>query len=104
MMKQKKTKTKLSLLDTKHLSLTQINSYIKRSKEIKLALQTQKWEPTCQKKHVLSVFFEHSTRTRVSFELAINHLGAKPILFDAALSSTKKGETLEDMILKFAIS
>ncbi len=98
MTQQSKTKPIVSLLDAKSLALNQIKAYIKRSYDIKTALQTQSWEATCKGKHVLSVFFEHSTRTRVSFELAIHQLGAKPILFDVALSSTKKGETLEDMM------
>jgi aspartate carbamoyltransferase catalytic subunit len=48
---------------------------------------------------VASLFFEPSTRTRLSFETAIQNLGGKVIGFaDAAVSSTKKGETLSDTI------
>lgn len=49
---------------------------------------------------VATLFFEPSTRTRLSFESAASRLGAKVIGFtDAATSSVKKGETLKDTIL-----
>ena len=48
---------------------------------------------------VASLFFEPSTRTRLSFETAINRLGGRIIGFaDPESSSTKKGETLHDTI------
>ncbi len=50
-------------------------------------------------KIVASLFFEPSTRTRLSFETAIQNLGAGVIGFaDAKVSSVKKGETLSDTI------
>lgn len=50
-------------------------------------------------KVVATLFFEPSTRTRLSFESAANRMGAKVIGFsDAANSSTSKGETLTDTI------
>ena len=49
---------------------------------------------------VATLFFEPSTRTRLSFESAASYLGAKVIGFtDAASSSVKKGESLNDTIL-----
>ncbi|HPE55419.1 MAG TPA: aspartate carbamoyltransferase [Bacteroidales bacterium] len=49
---------------------------------------------------VATLFFEPSTRTRLSFESAANQLGARVIGFaDASTSSVKKGETLKDTIL-----
>ncbi len=49
---------------------------------------------------VATLFFEPSTRTRLSFESAASYLGAKVIGFtDAASSSVQKGETLNDTIL-----
>jgi len=49
---------------------------------------------------VATLFFEPSTRTRLSFESAVNRLGGRIIGFtDAASSSVKKGESLKDTIL-----
>lgn len=48
---------------------------------------------------VATVFFEPSTRTRLSFEMAAHHLGAHVMSFDAAKSSTAKGESFKDTIL-----
>lgn len=54
-------------------------------------------------KIVATLFFEPSTRTRLSFETAANRLGAKVIGFtDAKASSVSKGETLKDTILMVA--
>lgn len=50
-------------------------------------------------KVVATLFFEPSTRTRLSFETAVNRLGGRVIGFsDAATSSSSKGETLKDTI------
>ena len=51
-------------------------------------------------KVVATLFFEPSTRTRLSFETAVNRLGGKVIGFqDASTTSSSKGETLKDTIL-----
>lgn len=47
---------------------------------------------------VVNLFFEPSTRTRTSFELAARRLGALVVNFDLAGSSTSKGESLEDTL------
>lgn len=47
---------------------------------------------------IVNLFFETSTRTRTSFELAARRLGATVINFDIASSSTSKGESLEDTL------
>lgn len=52
--------------------------------------------PTLQGKTVVNLFFESSTRTRISFELAERRLSADVINFSADSSSVKKGETLKD--------
>ena len=50
-------------------------------------------------KVVATLFFEPSTRTRLSFETAVNRLGGRVIGFsDASTSSSAKGETLKDTI------
>lgn len=50
-------------------------------------------------KTVYNLFYEPSTRTRVSFELAAKNLGGRVINIDVALSSVKKGESLKDTVL-----
>lgn len=47
-------------------------------------------------KIIITLFFENSTRTRSSFEIAASRLGAEMIHLDVTKSSTKKGETLVD--------
>ncbi|HEY0231711.1 MAG TPA: aspartate carbamoyltransferase catalytic subunit [Dokdonella sp.] len=54
--------------------------------------------PLLQGRTVVNLFFEPSTRTRTSFELAARRLGAVVVNFDIASSSTSKGETLEDTL------
>jgi len=49
-----------------------------------------------QDKLIITLFFENSTRTRSSFEIAAKRLGAEIVHLDVAKSSTKKGETLVD--------
>jgi len=56
-----------------------------------------------QNKVIATLFFEPSTRTRLSFESAISRLGGKYIGFtDAASSSVKKGESVKDTIMTVA--
>jgi len=52
--------------------------------------------PTLQGKTVVNLFFENSTRTRISFELAEKRLSADAVNFSASSSSVSKGETLKD--------
>jgi aspartate carbamoyltransferase catalytic subunit len=52
--------------------------------------------PTLQGKTIVNLFFENSTRTRVSFELAARRLSADVTSFQASSSSVSKGETLKD--------
>ena len=47
-------------------------------------------------KLIITIFFENSTRTRSSFEVAAKRLGAQVVNLDVTKSSTKKGETLYD--------
>ena len=54
--------------------------------------------PTLRGRTVVNLFFEPSTRTRTSFELAAVRLSADVINFDVGQSSTKKGETLIDTL------
>ena len=52
--------------------------------------------PLLQDKIIVTLFFENSTRTRSSFEIAAKRLGAQMVHLDVAKSSTAKGETLTD--------
>jgi aspartate carbamoyltransferase catalytic subunit len=52
--------------------------------------------PPLQGKTVVNLFFESSTRTRISFELAERRLSADVVSFATAASSVSKGETLKD--------
>ena len=54
--------------------------------------------PTLRDKTVVNLFYENSTRTRLSFELAQKRMGADVVNFSASTSSTKKGESLKDTI------
>ncbi|UCG39489.1 MAG: aspartate carbamoyltransferase catalytic subunit [bacterium] len=54
--------------------------------------------PTLRGKTVVNLFFEPSTRTRTSFEIAAKRLSADAVNFTASASSTVKGETLIDTV------
>lgn len=54
--------------------------------------------PTLQGKTIVNLFYESSTRTRISFELAEKRLSADTINFSVSGSSVSKGETLKDTI------
>ena len=54
--------------------------------------------PTLRDTTIVNLFFENSTRTRISFELAEKRLGADVVNFSASGSSVSKGETLIDTV------
>ena len=62
----------------------------------KLLRQNIKKLPHLQGKSVTTLFYENSTRTRCSFELAAKYMGAHVVNISAESSSVKKGETLVD--------
>ncbi|MEA3353729.1 MAG: aspartate carbamoyltransferase catalytic subunit [Campylobacterota bacterium] len=53
-------------------------------------------------KLIVTLFFENSTRTRSSFEIAAKRLGADVVNLEVNTSSTKKGETVEDTVANLA--
>jgi len=55
-----------------------------------------RFERILQNKIIITLFFENSTRTKSSFEIAAKRLGAEIVHLDVSKSSTKKGETLVD--------
>ncbi|MBR4140663.1 MAG: aspartate carbamoyltransferase, partial [Campylobacter sp.] len=87
------------LLSMQDLSKEDIFSFIELAKEFKaLNRSPVKKTDSLRGKTVINAFFENSTRTRISFEIAAKRLGADAINFSAGSSSTKKGETLIDTI------
>lgn len=87
----------------KNKSLVSINDYSKEEilqiLDLAAEFEANPNQPLLKDKVVASLFFEPSTRTRLSFETAINRLGARVIGFsDSSSSSTSKGETLKDTI------
>ena len=61
--------------------------------------EKKSWQNLLSEKLVATLFFEPSTRTRLSFETAVQRLGGRVVGFaDASCSSVSKGETLKDTI------
>jgi len=83
---------KKHLTNTKDLSKNEIISLFKRA-EIFL---DEKKRDILNSKLIINIFFENSTRTRSSFEIAAKRLGADVVNLDVSRSSTSKGETLYD--------
>lgn len=54
--------------------------------------------PTLRDKTIVNLFYENSTRTRISFEMAQKRMGADVVNFSSSASSVSKGETLKDTI------
>lgn len=73
---------------------------ILRIMELATDFEANPQQPILQDKVIASLFFEPSTRTRLSFESAMNRLGARVIGFsDAGNTSVTKGETFHDTIM-----
>jgi aspartate carbamoyltransferase catalytic subunit len=87
------------LLGIKDLDAESIDLIVKTAKEFKEVLNRPiKKVPSLRDVTIANVFFENSTRTRLSFELAEKRLSADTINFSASSSSVKKGETLLDTV------
>jgi aspartate carbamoyltransferase catalytic subunit len=85
------------LLTVEELSLAEIEQIHATATAFKKILKTSaKKVPALQGKTIVNLFLEPSTRTRLAFEMAAKRLSADIISFDAAASSTQKGETLRD--------
>ena len=87
------------LLGIRHLEKSDIEDLISLSADFKLRILEDKPVPKLDRQVVGMLFFENSTRTRVSFEQAANYLSMKTANFAAGGSSMSKGETLKDTIL-----
>lgn len=86
-----------NLIDIKDLSVEEINNLIKVAKDI--IENREKYSHKCDGKKLATLFFEPSTRTRLSFEAAMMELGGNVLGFsEASSSSVSKGESVSDTI------
>ena len=87
------------LLGIKDLNKEDISLILSTAIQFKEVLQRQiKKVPSLRDVTVVNLFYENSTRTRISFELAEKRLSADTINFAASSSSVSKGETLLDTV------
>ncbi len=85
------------LIDIKNLTVEEINELIEVANDI--IQNKEKYSHKCDGKKLATLFFEPSTRTRLSFEAAMMELGGNVIGFSSAdTSSASKGETVSDTI------
>lgn len=85
-----------SLLGLKDLSASEIGSILDRAAYWES--RNEKVIPVLKDRFVANMFFENSTRTRFSFEMAEKRLGAQVLNFAAAVSSVEKGESIYDTV------
>lgn len=85
-----------SLLGLKEISRDEISSILDRAAYWES--QQEKKIPVLENRFVANMFFENSTRTRFSFEMAQKRLGAQVLNFAAAASSVEKGESIYDTV------
>ena len=86
-----------SLIDILDLSVEEIASLIARAEDI--IANPEKYAEICRHKKLATLFFEPSTRTRLSFEAAMMELGGNVLGFsDANSSSSSKGESVSDTV------
>jgi aspartate carbamoyltransferase catalytic subunit len=87
------------LIGIKELSTEDISLILQTAAQFKDVLQRPvKKVPSLRDVTIVNLFYENSTRTRISFELAEKRLGADTINFSASASSVSKGETLLDTV------
>tara|TARA_B100001057_G_scaffold495377_1_gene594268 strand:- start:5798 stop:6742 length:945 start_codon:yes stop_codon:yes gene_type:complete len=87
------------LLGIKFLKKSDINLIFKTALHFKEVINRPiKKVPTLRDITIANLFFENSTRTKISFELAQKRLGADVVNFSSSSSSVKKGESLTDTV------
>src|SRR5690348_2667292 len=87
------------LLGIKDLQLSDIDLILSTATQFKEVLQRPiKKVPSLRDTTIVNLFYENSTRTRISFELAEKRLSADTLNFTASGSSVSKGETLLDTV------
>ncbi len=83
------------LIDIKDLTVDEIDELIERAEDI--IENPAKYAEVCRGKKLATLFFEPSTRTRLSFEAAMMELGGNVLGFSSAdTSSASKGESVSD--------
>lgn len=88
------------ILDIESLSVEEIELIMKTAEEMKKIMKRDiKKVPSLRGKSIITLFYEASTRTRTSFELAGKYLGADVVNITTSNSSVTKGECLRDTIL-----
>ncbi|MCK4359894.1 MAG: aspartate carbamoyltransferase catalytic subunit [Candidatus Cloacimonetes bacterium] len=88
-----------SLYDLDSYTIEEIETIFETAKVMKeINKRDYKKIPTLRGKTIATLFFEESTRTRISFELAAKRLSADVISFSSIGSSVKKGESLQDTV------
>ena len=91
------------LIGTRELSKEEILYFLEAAKEFKeLNLSQVKKNDYLRGKTTINAFYENSTRTRTSFEIAAKRLGADTINFSSSISSVTKGESLNDTMNNMA--
>lgn len=91
---------KRSILDLASLDTSEYDLILQTAVEMKKLINRDiKKAPTLRGKAIVNLFFEASTRTRTSFELAGKYLGADVINISTSTSSVTKGESLRDTLL-----
>ena len=91
------------LIGTRELSKEEILYFLEAAKEFKeLNLSQVKKNDYLRGKTTINAFYENSTRTRTSFEIAAKRLGADTINFSSSSSSVTKGESLNDTMNNMA--
>lgn len=88
--------TNKNLISIKDLSDRDLDLIFSNSKKHFANNQNRVFTDSLKGKTLINFFFENSTRTRTSFEIAAKNLGAGVINIDISLSSLKKGETIID--------
>jgi len=97
MNKNERNKKMRNLIDIKDLSVEEIDELIETAKDI--IANREKYSEKCKGKILATLFFEPSTRTRLSFESAMLSLGGEVLGFsESSSSSTAKGESVSDTI------
>lgn len=80
------------LVSMEHLAVEEIENLIQKAMQYKAGEAV----PNLKRRYIANLFFENSTRTKCSFEMAEHRLDMKQINFESSASSVQKGESLYD--------